>query len=155
MLTVCKIVKCSFSGWFIAMWNSYSTGICNVLYSLYQKFLEKERMNYNSPNSLILWANGRIYCCILGYIAASLDILLHPSNSPWIYYCIHTIVQIRSFCERMEGYIAASFLRSQNELIWTIVIHSHFFHEFLLQTILGFKNRHSICKIWCFYEANF
>ena len=34
----------------------------------------------------------------------------------------------------MEGYIAASFLCSQNERIWTIVIHSHFFHKFLVQT---------------------
>ena len=63
----------------------------------YQKFGHKERMNYNSPNSLVLWAK--------------------------------------------EGYSNISYINSilsQNERIWTIVIHSLFVHKFLIQTILDY-----------------
>ena len=63
--------------------------LIDIMYSLYQKFVEKERMNYNSPDSLIFWMNGGM--CSNG------------SN--------------------------ISSIRSRNERIWTIVIHSLFFHK--------------------------
>ena len=72
-----------------------------------------------------------LFCAIILYIVCIKNLW---KKSKWI-----TIVWIRSFCERMEGYIAASFrsfLRSQNDRIWTIVIHSLFVHKFLIQTIV-------------------